>query len=397
MFVEILLAVALGIIAGIFTGLLPGIHINLVATLVLSLSSFLTPFFSLTELAVFILAMSITHTFIDAIPSIYLGAPDASMVLSALPGHKMLLQGKGHVAVLLTVIGSYFTLLLSFILFWLFIPSMELLYTLSKEYIGWILVSIILLILLLQSKRILALFVFLLAGCFGLVVLELQAQQPLFHLFSGLFGVSLLCESLFQKTSIPEQKQCSVHIPSSLVQTSVLGATIAGFFSAFLPGFGASQAAMITTRILKNIGTKGFLILVGGLNTASMIISLCSFYVLDKARNGSILAIRELIEIDLASLVLFLLVVLVVGSIAVFVALFLSKQFAIIISKINYIALVSSVIACIVLLSFVFDGFLGLLILVSATAFGVFASQLNVGKSNLMGTLLVPVVLFFLL
>jgi putative membrane protein len=50
--------------------------------------------------------MSITHTFIDFIPSIFLGAPDEDTGLSTLPGHEFLLKGQGYYAVKLTVIGS---------------------------------------------------------------------------------------------------------------------------------------------------------------------------------------------------------------------------------------------------------------------------------------------------
>lgn len=50
---------------GVFTGLLSGVHINLIASLILVYFGFF-----LNYVDVFILVMSVTHTFIDFIPSI---------------------------------------------------------------------------------------------------------------------------------------------------------------------------------------------------------------------------------------------------------------------------------------------------------------------------------------
>jgi putative membrane protein len=72
---EILIFTLIGISAGIFTGIIPGIHINLISTLILSISPLLLKYFNVYSLMVFIIAMSITHSFLDSIPSIFLGAP----------------------------------------------------------------------------------------------------------------------------------------------------------------------------------------------------------------------------------------------------------------------------------------------------------------------------------
>src|SRR3989338_774789 len=118
----------LGVIAGIFTGITPGIHINLVSLLLLSISPVLLNYINVISLCIFIIAMSITHTFLDAIPSIYLGAPDADDALNVLPGHKLLLDGRGFEAVKLTVIGSLSALILAVALVPLLIPAMMIVY-----------------------------------------------------------------------------------------------------------------------------------------------------------------------------------------------------------------------------------------------------------------------------
>jgi len=94
MLIQLALALILGVLAGTITGLSPGIHINLIAS---TLMAYLGSFSSvpLIALAVFIVSMSITHTFLDFIPSIFLGAPEEDSFLSVLPGHKMLQEGHG--------------------------------------------------------------------------------------------------------------------------------------------------------------------------------------------------------------------------------------------------------------------------------------------------------------
>ena len=125
MFVEVLIAIFLGICAGCATGLIPGIHVNLISVLVLSLSAYLLGFTSPVILAVFIISLAITHSFLDSLPSIYLGAPDAGQELNVLPGHRLLHKGEGHNAIVYTLIGSLGCLVLGLILFPLLLFGME--------------------------------------------------------------------------------------------------------------------------------------------------------------------------------------------------------------------------------------------------------------------------------
>ncbi|MFA5741268.1 MAG: tripartite tricarboxylate transporter permease, partial [Candidatus Izemoplasmatales bacterium] len=90
----------LGIIAGIIAGLTPGLHANNIAIIALT-----SPFFG-EDFAAFILSMCIVQTFVDFVPTIFLGAPDTETFEGVLPGHAMLLEGKGMEAICLTVFGG---------------------------------------------------------------------------------------------------------------------------------------------------------------------------------------------------------------------------------------------------------------------------------------------------
>src|SRR3989338_573126 len=402
MFLEIILATVLGIATGIFTGLTPGIHINLVSVLVVSFSPFLLTFFSPISLGVYIITMAITHTFLDALPGIYLGAPDESQVLNVLPGHRMLLAGEVHNAVKLTIIGSFGCLLLSLLFFPLTLKFMRSFYHIIEDYIGFILIILMMFMILREKKleKILkALLMFTMAGVFGLVVLNIPTlNQPLFSLLSGLFGLSILLTSLMDKTNIPEQNPAQeLDIEKPVLIKSTFAGTFVATLAGFLPGFGSSQAAILGQQIVGDIGDKGFLIMVGGINTVNMLTSIGAIYVLGKARNGAILAINQIIgAINLREVIIFLMVLLIAGGIATILSLKISKIFSRLIVKVNYTLLVTTIILFIVILTIYFDGMLGLSILVTATSIGFLATKLGVGKNHLMGCLLLPVICYFM-
>lgn len=403
MFIELLIAILIGILAGIITGLTPGIHINLISVLVISSSALLFNIAQPITIACAIIAMAITHTFLDSIPGIYLGAPDASQALNVLPGHRLLLKGLGHNALTYTLIGSLGALLLSLLLFPLFLKGMSFIYPLVKSYIGYALIVIMAYMILKEktkTKKFRAFLIFTLAGTLGLIVLNLpQLNQPLFPLLSGLFGFSILLTSLHQKTVIPGQKHNTrLTITKKNTIKSISAATGVGFIAAFLPGFGSSQAAIVATNIVGDIGDEGFLSLVGGINTANMLISIATVYTLDKARNGAIITVNKLIGlVSLHSAIIFLITALIAGGIATILALKISKVFAKLITKVNYAKIILTILIFITILTFIFDNYLGLIILTTSTALGILTSNLGVGKNHLMGCLILPVILFFTL
>ena len=403
MFFEFLIAALLGILAGIVTGLIPGIHINLVSLLVVSLSVYLLDIFSLPSLGVFIISMAITHTFLDILPAIFLGAPDADTALGVLPGHRLLMMGMGYEAIKLTVIGSLFSLIFAMFLFPFFIFIVPNVYETIQPFIGWILLFIVIYMVLIEKgldKKFWAFTIFLMAGILGIIDLTMpNLNQPLFPMLSGLFGISMLIVSLSNKVEIPKQRITdNIKIPKLESIRALIAGTFSGSFVSFFPGLGPAQAAILGSQIMGRLGTLSFLILIGSINTVNMAVSLVSLFTIEKARNGAVLAIRELIPtIDLNTLILFLAAIMFAAGIAVFLALFLTRVFVKLIEKVNYQYLGLSVIVLITLMVFYFSSWLGLLILLISTAIGIIPNIVNVKRSHSMGCLMLPVILFFIL
>jgi len=403
MFYDVILAVLIGCLAGCITGLIPGIHVNLISMLLISMSGYLLGMTDPISLAVFIISMAITHTFLDSIPSVFLGAPDADMALGVLPGHRLLLEGKGYEAVKLTVIGSLLALIATLFLIPFMIPFVPKIYSFVQPYMGYILVFVVVYMILKEkelNKIFWGSFVFIISGILGIMVLGWEnLNQPLFPLLSGLFGISALVTSLSANTEIPKQHITeSIHVSFSGKVKAIGAAVFSGSLTGIMPGLGAAQAAIIAMQLVGNIGNYAFMILIGGINTVNFTFSLVTFYTLQKARNGAVVAILEIIKsINLEQLLVFLFAALIAGCIATMLALFFARIFSKLIVKVNYRILCIGIISFITLMAVYFSGIIGLLILVTSTAVGIIPSLIGVKRSHAMGCLLLPVILFFVL
>ena len=399
MFLEILIAVLLGCIAGVATGLTPGLHINLVALILFSISPFLLGYTNVIAVASFIIAMSITHTFTDFIRATYLGAPADDTALAVLPAHRLLLEGMGHEAVKLTVIGSLLCLIITIILSPLLIIAVPFIFSYLKNYIGWILLAVVVFMILREenlNKKFWAFVVVALSGILGLIVFNIpNLKDPLLPMLSGLFGVSVLLLSLTQKVTLPIQRTTEhIKVKTANMIKALGSGVFSGSLVSIFPGLGPAQAAVVGGQIAGKIDVFSYLILVGGINTVSMILSLITLFTIEKARNGSIIVVQQLLQnININALILFLAVALVAGGIATFLTLYASKVFSTIMNKVNYSILSTLIILFIAAMVLYFSGFIGLLILVIATFIGLLPNIIEVSRSNSMACLLVPIIL----
>ena len=397
MILEILIALFIGIIVGSITGLAPGIHINLVALVLLIASPFLLQYTAPLVLAVFIVSMSITHCFLDFITGIFLGAPEESTALSVLPGHRLLLQGRGYEAVKLTTMGCYVGLILLILIVPLSVIFLPVIYNYIRLAIPFILIAASLFLVIKEEKKFLAFFIFMLSGCLGIAVLNLHViKQPLFPLLTGLFGTSMLITSISQKTSIPKQKITSEKI--TVGAKTIFAGTISSFLCSFLPGLGASQAAILGDEMTGKNSEKNFLILLGIISILVTALNFAALYIINKPRSGTAIIVGRLLQdISLQHLAIFCTAMIVAGSVAVFLALFFAKVFAKHLPKINYSTLSLIILIFLVVLSVNISGWLSLLVLIVSTCLGIVTIAFGIKKMHLMGCLIVPVILYFIL
>ena len=403
MIAELLIAIVLGCLMGVITGITPGLHINLVALILFSISPVLLGYTNVIAVASFIIAMSITHTFTDFISATYLGAPGDDTALAVMPAHRLLLKGMGHEAIRLATIGSLLCLILTIAIAPLLVLIVPFIFSSLKDYVGWILLIVVIFMILREEtkdKKFWALIVVMLSGILGLIVFNVpNLKDPLLPMLSGLFGVSVLLLSLSQKVVLPIQRTTEmIKIKTRDTIKAISNGVFSGSLVSIFPGLGPAQAAVISGQFFKRTDTNTYLILVGGINTVSMILSLITLFTIEKARNGSIIVVQQLMQsIDLNILILFLSVALVAGGIATFLTMHVSRVFSRIMNKVDYSMLSILIILFIGIMVLYFSGFIGLLILVTATTIGLIPNITDVSRSNSMACLLLPIILVNLL
>lgn len=393
MLIGLLLAVACGLALGIATGLIPGIHPNTVFALVLAAPPVFTIFSPHAAIA-FIVSLAISNTFFDFIPSILFGAPEEDAILSVLPGHKMLLDGRGYEAVFLTVMGGLGVVLLTIAtlpLLFLMVPAIH---WLLRPVIHLILIAAVLWMVLAERRRLTALAVFLLAGLFGFMSLNsFPSDFALFPALTGLFGISTILTSLMSKATIPEQKIES-NIKGDWLEGSLTG-WLAGLLSGFLPGLGSSQTGIMASQALKT-KTQEFLIALGGINTSNIFFTFIVFYSIGKTRSGAVWAISGVMEtLSVADILLILVIGVLVALISAVLTLKISKFMVMKLKHVNYMKLSLAVLFLLSFLVILLGGIYGIVIAVTGTFLGLLATYMGVKRTHLMGFLVLPTILYF--
>jgi putative membrane protein len=400
MIIEIFVAFLVGILVGAITGITPGIHINMVAAILLGLYSLLLLPFQPIILVIFLVAMAISHTFIDYIPSIFLGAPDEDNFLSILPGHEMLIKGEAYSAVVYTLYGSLAGLIIILLLSPLFILYLPKIYPYAQQIMVFILLLTCFFLIYLEKKqRIWALIIFLLSGFLGIAALNLNLSDALLPLFTGLFGISSLLTSVIKKQAIPEQKITSlksIKMSKKSLSKSLFASIIASPLCSFLPGLGSGQAAIIGSEISGELDRKEFLFLVGAVNIIVLGLSFITLYTINKYRTGIAANISKLTTLSITDVYTILGVMILAGIFAFFLTIFIAKIFTKFISKVNYQILSIIIIVLLSSLVYIFSGCLGILVLISSSALGFTCILLGIRRTHLMGCLLITALLFYI-
>ena len=383
----------LGILIGIITGLTPGLHVNTVAAVFLSLSLGLGGL----ELSVIFFSMAITHTFIDFIPSILLGVPSEATALSVLPGHRLVLRGRGQEAILLSLVGCISCLFLGVLLVPVFVLAFPFIYYRLLPYIGILLVLTSAYLILLEKRPLPALFCFALSGLLGFYVLDVSPiQEPLLPLLAGLFGASTLLVSMNGNSHPPPQVNANLSL-DDIPLSSILRGSLSGAFVGLLPGLGPAQAAVLSQAIGKEKDEKSFLVTLGGISTANTMFALVALLTIGKKRSGIVSAISDILpHFSRTDFIVLISAALFAGCVSFFIGIRLARTAPVLLRKIDYRLLSVCVLFFISALALSLSGIPGFLVLLSSTAIGLLAHLLGVRKMHLMGVLIVPAALYFL-
>lgn len=394
---NIILFCILGIAFGLFAGLFPGMHANTILFLIVALTS-IFPADSYSLIA-FIISVGITDLIANFIPNIFLSVPDSDLVINVLPGHKLVLQGRGYDALFISLIGAFGTLILSLILLPLIIYTIPFLHAFIYPYLHFLLILTIAWMCWVEKgakRKALCASMYLLSGIWGLLTLNsplIKSQDVLFPALTGMFGLSSLILSLKETPKLPDQI-LQKNIDTGKIWKIISIGFVAGLLTGILPGIGQAQAGVMVSTFGR-ITEKEFLGALAGISMSNLVFSIVSLYSFGKIRSGAAAAIFQITEFGLNELIFSAFVMLLSSSMAVLITWLIGKKLLFYLQKINYKTLSKVVIFLIIGLVFVFTGFTGIFILFISTCIGILPVLFGVKRTSNMGFLMVPTTLFF--
>ncbi len=396
--IEILLGTFIGVILGTLSGIIPGVHSNTLAGVLLSLQVAFLSFFSPIVLAGAMFAALITHTFVDSIPSTFLGIPDADTSLAVLPAHALCLEGNGEEAVRIAALGSacamVITVPLSILCFFL-LPALQ---PYFDWWIGILLISTMGYMIVTSECPGWALALFSVSGILGIFALRYAflswhtlagSSAILMPLLTGLFGISVLLTA--SQGTMPEQHFRGIQMEDrTIMKYSVVG-TFAGVAVGWLPGLSTASANSVLASLIgyeKNRRT--YILATSAANTSNAFIGLAALFALSRMRNGVMVALSELPLPTMSELT-------IIGVLAACAAYGITVGLSRSASRFNGIdgkLLNRAVIVFIILLCILLTGPFGVVILILATALGLVPHLVNIPRVFCMGAIIAPVILY---
>ncbi|PIU29623.1 hypothetical protein COT07_04930 [Candidatus Woesearchaeota archaeon CG07_land_8_20_14_0_80_44_23] len=395
MFEQALLGLFLGTFIGIFSGLVPGLHINIIGAAIVGMPIIARAGNEFVSCLIFSAAAA--QIFSSSIPAIFLGAPGSENFMSALPGHRLLLMGRGVRAVLISGAGAMVSMLLSAALLPVFALSAPKIYSAAEPAIPYVLIAVSISMIFREKnfrKRFWGLSCFMLSGALGLIILNSQMRNPLTPMLSGLFGVGMILSSMARKPRIPQQIEEPGEISRDELK-AIPAAALSGGLVCTFPALGPAQAAAIASEISRAEG-ESYLILSGGISAANLMLSLATALSIGKARNGATaLAVQSGISVNVV--VMLACCALAASALSFAATMRIARVFSGFVARVNYTNLCIFSISSVFAITAFSSGLFGIAALLSCAALGLLANLADINRTALMGCLILPVVINYLI
>ena len=412
--IELVIACFIGILIGTTTGMIPGIHVNTAGAIIFATSGFLLGFLSPEFLCVMLVSMSIAHALIEFIPSMLLGVPQEGTATSILPGHRMVLEGRSKEVIRIVSVGGFGAILVTILMLPIFSIALPILHDLTKPY-TWIILlsaSIYLTHKLTANFRdfLWSLLLFTLSGILGWILFQtpISSGVTLMCTFSGLFGISTILFSLNESSTIPHQNPFyDLNIDFNKFK-SIFAGGITGAILGFLPGFGPAQGTVIAQAVsgasdVDDDDTVNFLLATSGLNISDCLFSLIAIYIIGNPRSGIAVYMSYLLfEMGLNHLIIFIFASLLAVSVSLVLSLKLGDSFSRLMGGVDYRKLSIGVIILQIVILYIFVFYYQApviymtIALITSTAMGMLPHHIGVGKSHLMGILIIPAIVIYM-
>lgn len=417
LFLLILYMTLLGASIGTFTGLIPGIHVNTLAAAMLSsytlLEEALSPMVPYGHLAVCvsscIVSASIVHSFVDFVPSVFIGAPDPDDTVSMLPGHRLLSEGRGMVAIRSAAIGSCVGACISILMA---IPLQYILLAGASDYLDGItplILTIVVLVMIVRERGVgrmaWAIALLSISGMLGMACMDLRIPSEgifpygtlLFPLLTGLFGMPSMIVSLGTPDIVPQTDDEKNPVGTIPGIKGVVTGLIAGWF----PGITATSGAILSDAVTPEREPEDFISMTASIGTSASIIMLVTMSVTGKGRSGTMTVVNEILgDSVIGPLNVAFLLLLTAAALATLLGYMLTigcgKAVSKIVAAIDITLLNRLCIISVTVLVLVMTGPWGLVILMVSTIVGFLPMSVGMGRVYLTGCILTPTLLTYL-
>lgn len=445
--------------AGFCTGLVPGLHVNNLAAIVVASSSSVAAFFGIIGglaggyvpgmmVACFLVSALVSHMFSEAVISTYLGIPSGDTV-SLLPAHRLAKNGLGRHAVRVSAQGSLFGVAIGILLL---VPICLVLgppvsgYSYLRSVMG-LLVALLSAVLISSEgvrrpaplRRLsLASSFFLLSGTIGLVVLDtnyfasalpdfpwiqndfVSRSSLLLPMFAGLFGVPTVILSLQHESETAAEKSRPENAEHDDLSVSATPRDLAllsfgGLLVGWIPGMTSGSSATLCSIGMKGAAPEGgdnaeaarFIWLYSAVSSSGAVLSAGALFTIARARSGIMQAVNFFFGSSseglsdlhssepLLAIVLAMLLSAVVSNLVILALSDTALEVlqGVLCSRTTAFVSLAFVVALVLLLT----GTRGGLILVISASLGMLPPMLGLRRINLMGCILLPIAITFLL
>jgi Predicted membrane protein len=279
-----------------------------------------------------------------------------------------------------------------------------------------------------------------------------SSVSVLMPLLSGLFGVPQIIVSMLTDSEIPSVSEIKGTFPKKMFYKGTLLGTVAGASVSWIPGVSSSVAAILSgiftgkaaeyepdsyvefksgqNKLDQNLNenqndspiqnyfaekeveidhAKEFIVIVSAINTANTIFGLLAFFVIGKSRSGAVVSIRDILSQANFQMTggffsqnmqelffLFYGVIMLSGLLSYFSTIYAGKIIPKLFQKMNYKILSFLILLFLLSLTFLMSGSYGFILFSASVFVGFLPVILHVRKSNLMGVIMFPVMLYFL-
>ncbi len=409
-----------GVLLGLIFSWMPGFHIyNIVA--LLTATGALFTFIPVDAFPFFVLGSLVAFAYASILSTVYFSVADDTMIFLLFPTQRYIIHGKGHEAVLLTLLGTLggsIILAASLPILPVVVPILR---ELLNPYIHLFLGALVIFMFMSEwlkfgdreekpfirfavawTQALGGAFVFLASGILGFILMytnvlpATMAYVRLTPMFLGFFGLPWVILNVLSDIPIaPQVTEDKIGTDRRALLSGVLGGALGGYIAAFFPVITGGMGALVAGHITSQRGDDAFIVSQGA-NRFVYYVGAFLFLFLPAAsltRGGAAWLVSSIYQPKSYREYMYAMGALLLASgLSFALTLYLSKAVAKIVSrsykKVSYI-----VAFLLVGVAWALTGPMGVFVMLVATAIGLTAAVFNTRRSYCLGGIIFPILL----